>query len=261
LQLGDKESAMTLEGHEPGAEETPAPPARTRWSEDAAEDDDVLLPPYVPGARQQPASPSTGAGAGKGPVPPDGSESPREAESIESAPEAGSPDPWAGEEVAQPEPEPAAETVEPEPEPTADPGAGWGPVDYPWEPEATDEAPGGAELMEVESYGDAFGSPDDSLEDDSDLYDAYDLGEGTGSATALPDLGGGYEEPDAPALPALEPAFGEADLHAAAERLERLGDVLRSEGRAGIQRELASRDRLTALLAGVVAGYLAGLQD
>lgn len=42
-----------------------------------------------------------------------------------------------------------------------------------------------------------------------------------------------------------------------AERLERLASRLRSEGVEGVERELASSDRLTSLLAALLAGHLA----
>ena len=44
-------------------------------------------------------------------------------------------------------------------------------------------------------------------------------------------------------------------------RVEDLAAVLRAEGKAGVERALKSRDRLTSLLAGVLAGYLAGQED
>jgi hypothetical protein len=48
---------------------------------------------------------------------------------------------------------------------------------------------------------------------------------------------------------------------ALADRLEELAHRIRTEGRTGIESEMASLDRFTALVAGVVAGYLAGMGD
>lgn len=228
---------MTLEGQEPGAEETPAPPARTRWSEETAEDDDVLLPPYVPGAPREPV--------------------------------AATPEP-----EAEPEPETA-------PEPAVEPEE---PADYPWEPEGeaaevvADEAwaepsaegfagpAADAELVDLEPYEADYAAPETPAEEDVP-YGAYDLG-ATGEE-GLIDAAAEVEEEGAPelftlpgldAIPEETPA-GEPEPPEAAERLEKLAAVLRREGSAGIQREAASRDRLTSLLAGVIAGYLAGLED
>ena len=48
------------------------------------------------------------------------------------------------------------------------------------------------------------------------------------------------------------------DANDVAERLEEMARQLRSEGSAAAEAALGSADRLTALLAGVVAGYLVG---
>jgi hypothetical protein len=53
---------------------------------------------------------------------------------------------------------------------------------------------------------------------------------------------------------------GEDPVLDVADRLESLAGRLRSEGPAAVEREMASLDRLTALVAGLVSGYLAGLR-
>ncbi|HUE76581.1 MAG TPA: hypothetical protein VMM83_01440 [Longimicrobiales bacterium] len=174
---------MTLEGEGPSPEDTPAPPARTRWSEDTADDEPGLMPPYVRGGRTSAAGQS--------------------------------------ERELAPEPEiPAVEDGR----------------------EAGD--------------GDAGDFP----------FDAFDIERGGEDAWA--EAGSGVE--DTPDTAAAEGAFGTPlaegppapwSSDELAGRLERLADALRRDGRAGVERELGSGDRLTSLIAGVLAGYLARLDD
>lgn len=216
---------MTLEGQGPGEDQTPAPPARTRWSEDASDDADVLLPPYVPGRAA--AKPDARAGEAASGSPAD--EAPAAPRAVETA----SPDAWSepaesGNFVA-PEPEPVAETVEPERSASVEPEAG---------PEYEERA---------EPWV-AYGSGGE----DEFPFGAFDL-EGSGEEA-------GAEEPTeadsaAPAAAASGSLPGPDEM---AERVERLAEALRREGRPGVEREMGSEDRLTSLLAGVLAGYLAG---
>lgn len=178
---------MTHEG--PGSaspEETLAPLASTRWTEEEGVDDGGLMPPFIPGAS---ASEASAADLG-GPVAP-----------------------------AEPGPAPSS-TAEPESVGTAEerfPFGVPGPDEH--QPEragATDDFP----------------------------YDAFDLSDG-------PEADVGVSEPP------LANASG-AGVDDAAERLEDLARRLRSEGPAAAESALGSGDRLTTLLAAVLAGYLAG---
>lgn len=203
---------MTLEGHGAGGGDTPTPPARTRWAEEAADEEDLILPPYVPGAGRSAArTPEGGAPADAAPAPPE--------------PDPG--DPWGGSvDLADLEPEAASRTVEPEPVgPASEPGAS---RDYPWDDAAAATA-----------------------DEDEFPFAAFDI------------EGRGYE----PREVALEaegagpPHRRTPEAEALAERLEHLAHVLRREGPAGVEREMASRDRLTSLLAGVLAGYRARMEE
>jgi hypothetical protein len=75
-------------------------------------------------------------------------------------------------------------------------------------------------------------------------FDAFDLSGGEAEAAAAVD------EP--------AQAMGSGDADDVADRLEALARRLRDEGAGAAESALASGDRLTALLAGVLAGYLAG---
>lgn len=178
---------MTHEG--PGSaspEETPAPLASTRWTEEEGADDGGLMPPFIPGVS---ASEADAAEPG-GPVAP-----------AEPAPsESSTADPESVGTAAEPFPFGVPGTDEPQPEQAG----------------ATDDFP----------------------------YDAFDLS----------------DEPEAD-VGVSEPPFADAPgagVDDAAERLEDLARRLRSEGPAAAESALGSGDRLTALLAGVLAGYLAG---
>lgn len=67
---------------------------------------------------------------------------------------------------------------------------------------------------------------------------------------AAPAVPGAYETPGAP----------DAAIKIA-ERLEELAARLRAEGAPATAADMASSDRLTALLAGLIAGYLAGQEE
>lgn len=178
---------MTHEG--PGSaspEETPAPLASTRWTEEEGADDGGLMPPFMPGASASEAS-AAEPGVPVPPAEPGPSASPTaESESVGTA--------------AEPFPFGVPGGDEPQPEQAG----------------ATDDFP----------------------------YDAFDLSD-------EPEADVGVSEPP------LADAAG-AGVDDAAERLEDLARRLRSEGPAAAESALGSGDRLTALLAGVLAGYLAG---
>ena len=226
---------MTLEGHDRASDETPAPPARTRWQEDHPDEEDVLLPPFVPG-RSVPRAGPAAAAPSPATTPMD------EAEVAGSAPEA------------------ASSTREPE----AAPDVESSPFDFPWEqgeaeaveaePEPAPDVQGGPDLDAPGVAGPeaSAAAPAPFVADDEDEFpfDAFDI-EGDDAPAPTPEAGIG-------AGPA---AAAGTDTEALADRVESLAAVLRREGRAGVEREMTSRDRLTALVAGVLAGYLAGLED
>lgn len=231
---------MTLEGQGPG-EDRPTPPARTRPVADTAADDDVLLPPYVPGGR---------ARGGRAPEP----QEPQEDQEPEGPGGAGAAlDSW----DSEPTDEAASGTVEPEA--AADIEAS--PYDFPWD----DEGPGDA-------AGPATEEPAPVAEEDEFPFGAFDIDGSGAELDALPGLPA-EPGPDEGLVDAAEEAEttggavapaqpgGAPGPQALAARIEELAEVLRREGRVGLERELRSRDRLTSLVAGVVVGYLTGLEE
>lgn len=219
---------MTDETHGDTPEEAPAPPTSTRWSEDAVAEDDAPPPPFVPGRGGPPAEATPGA-----------------------EPAAGDRAPEGGTEPAGPEPFPfelPVEAAEREPAEAAAPEQV-----APAEEEVTEQV---APAVEEEE---AAAAATDRAEDDFpfEQFDIEGRGEAVGTpdragsaATAGSDPGGGWSPPSAP--PAAD------SIEETATLLDRMADVLRSEGEAGVRRELDSPDRLTAVLAGILAGYLAG---
>lgn len=207
---------MTLEGQGEPHGETPAPPARTRWSEGEGDEEDVLLPPYTPGRAR------TGAEQSRRAAPPPAPSSPAPARAEKPLPpDDGDPDPadpWAAApDLTEDGQETVASTVEPEPQ------------------GSVEETPYDAALPE-----------------DDFPFDAFDLG---GGDEGLVDAAIEVEEQP---VGFRGPGAGSPEV---AERLERLADALRREGRGALEREVRSPDRLTSLLAGVLAGYLAGSAD
>lgn len=261
---------MTLEGQGPGEDQTPAPPARTRWSQDDTDDADVLLPPYVPG---RPA-PKAGAQAGQAPSA-DGAE----AQPAASSGGGESDESWAESETpgtfAAPEPEAVAGTVEPERaasvEPEAEPepatASGGASGDYPWDAAGAD---GAAEAEretvpvaepEARKHADPW-PPEEPEGEDAFPFAAFDI-EGPPDDAAVGERAEpeGMQEPEESFAPGSSSSGVTAGADAMAERVERLAEALRREGRPGVEREIGSEDRLTSLLAGVLAGYLAGRED
>ena len=180
---------------------------------------------------------------------------------------------------ASPEPEPktTAETEAPTVEPTE-------PAAEPIEPE-----PAGAEATETFPFETAWGEQEAAgeegtaaeaagepaprsvgYEDEDDFpFDAFDI-EGGGeaersAAEPAPEEGvraawgeeaGGGDTGGAPAEDAEAREMAAArDL---ADRLDEMARRLRDQGGAAVREELESDDRFTALLAGLLAGYLAG---
>lgn len=239
---------MTDEAHGDTPEEGPAPPTSTRWSEDAVAEDDAPPPPFVPG-RPGPLAEAT----------------PGTEPAVEGTPEGGA-------EPTEPEPFPFELPVDAD-EPEAAEEAAAAEEDAAATDTAEDDFP--FERFDIEGRGKEAGTPDRA-----------------GSAsTAESDMGGGWSpadvleqereevlpaaaepapepepEPfrDGPAIPAhaapSSPAGPSDDdaVEEAASLLDRLADTLRGEGEAGLRREIDSPDRLTAVLAGILAGYLSG---
>lgn len=203
---------MTDESHGDGPDEAPIPPASTRWSEDALQDDDALAPPFVPG--RQESAPAREAGP---------------------------------ESVPSPEIEEAATEEE----------------SFPF------DLPAGAEVADESREETAAG---EAAEDDFP-FEQFDIEgeseEGAGAVTeaaqeplpdAAPDVIPDVQRAAGPAgTDVAEPGAAAGDTAGdVAALLDRLARTLRTEGEVGIRREMESPDRLTALLAGLVAGYLSG---
>lgn len=138
---------------------------------------------------------------------------------------------FAGDETEAPaREEPVPEVAEPERDA---PGIGTAP----------EAAPEHAEPAETEAF--PFEQPVEEASPDTDddfPVEAFDVPEFRS------------EEP-AEAAPATTPDMGAAD--AVADRLEALANRLRAEGPGALSREVEMGDRFDALLAGMVAGYLA----
>ena len=174
-------------------------------------------------------------------------------ESDEATPSPAPPPPEPGEptgaEAAPAEPtEPADEPVEPEP---AGAEAEAFPFETPWE----EEEAGPEDDAEPESADEPFAGAGGQDEDEFpfeafDIEGAYEEAAGTAEAEPEPaaDTGG---EPDAEA----REMAAARDL---ADRLEEMARRLRDQGGAAVRQELESDDRFTALLAGLLGGYLAG---
>lgn len=136
-----------------------------------------------------------------------------------------------------------------------------GPEPFPFElPVDTEERePAEAAAPEQVAPAEEAAAATDRAEDDFpfEQFDIEGRGEEVGTpdragsaATAGADTDGGWSPPSAP--PAAD------SIEETASLLDRMADVLRSEGEAGVRRELDSPDRLTAVLAGILAGYLSG---
>lgn len=202
---------MTREGQEPNPDDTFAPPASTRWSEQDAPEDAGLVAPFIPG-RTPPPGPAKRAPTG------------------DAAAD-------------------ASRTVEPEPADSPESPDSAFPFDMPW---ADEPDPGAGAPGPDEAAGGASVADDDFPVEAFEIGDDWDRGVETGPA-------GGAEEPagTGPAAEAEAGMGGAAAAAEVAERLEWLASRLREEGAEGVERELASSDRLTSLLAALLAGHLA----
>lgn len=176
-------------------EDTPAPLASTRWTEEQGGEEAELMPPFVPGQRA--AAP------------------------VEDVPESET-------RVGTSEPGPA----HPAPAPGVAEEVGGDADALPAEPSWGSE--GGAGVDEA--------APAEAPAADDFPYEAFDLS--------------GQEMEGGSGTGAEKPA--DAGTGEIAERLEELARRLRADGPAAAGEALASGDRLTSLLGGVISGFLAG---
>ncbi|HSH46729.1 MAG TPA: hypothetical protein VK966_12865 [Longimicrobiales bacterium] len=246
-------------GHDP--EEAPVPPARTRLAEESrnqAEEGDVLLPPYIPG--REPAASADESFPFEGTTPAEPEPFPFEEKAAPDVDEAFPFDEAAQEETeAFPFEEMPPEAAEPFPFDATTPEETEGGA---FEEEAGSAAAGAFPFDEPDSAG-AFPAagetaavPEDATDDFP--FEAFDLG---GGETAEPieeepAPGEMFGDPEPTDLPAPDVSTQEL-----ADRLEWLAQALRTEGREALRREVSSGDRMTALMAGVLSGYLAGQRD
>lgn len=250
---------MTDEGQEHGPDDTPAPPASTRWSEDAAEDSDAIAPPFVPGRAASDRTPVTTGERSPGAEPE--IEPGPDAEEDASSPVGGPAEddfPFeefdidgAGGETAVEPPESSDEGVgapyADEPEVA---GTAWSPADL-GHAEPREEAPGPEAGSEVE----AESEPEPEVEAESEpLWEAEPEPEPEVEPELAGAAGAGWVPGPGPTSSAAVTGAAEE----AAELLDRLSGMLRSEGEAAVRREMDSDDRLMAILAGVLAGYVSG---
>jgi hypothetical protein len=213
---------MTREGQGIGPDDTPSAPTRTQWDRAVSGPEPELLAPFVPG-RRAPSAPDAGlAGA-------EADTLREEAPELETPPVAQEPEFQDEPGVARPE-EPWADALvsdpwsDAQPEPDQEPEAPW----------ASPGEGGGAEvdLAELESVLEP--EPEPEL-----------------AAEAEPWIGADVESE-------FGAEAGEGEAAALADALEGLASRLRTEGAAGVEAAATSSDRITAVLAGFIAGYLAG---
>jgi hypothetical protein len=278
---------MTQEGQGPTPDETTRP-VTTRWSEDPLANDDDLAPPFVPG-RSAASGPAPDGAAetgedGESPFPFDSSWD-QEGEPLEAEPAS----PEAGESdfpFDQLDDEPGSED---RPDVEADrgdflPGDG-GPATTPeeavaaqpgpdgWEPfgadtEEADEADAEPDpyadsvsyadaepYQEAEPYADTVPYADVEPYPGDDAYGAAESGVEVEPSGTSEDADSGYSESwDAEVPPGEPPSV----VDEVAGLLDRLAERVREEGAAGLKAEMESADRLTSLVAGLLAGYVSG---
>lgn len=252
---------MTDETSRPTSEDTPAPPASTRWTEEPLHEDDAVASPFVPGRSAprtptQPAPTSSEAQRYYQDVAPwdEGRKDTPEAEdapAVEDAPaEARASEPVAADTTEESAPdsfpfdqfdlegedEAGDSGAAPDAEPGPAPEMGWTPGDL--NVEETAEQPAIEEPTVEEPTAEGPTAEESTAEEPA------------------------IEEPTAEepvvAGPTAREASGTEPAREAAEILERLAGLLRSEGVEAVQGEMQSADRLTSLLAGLVAGYVTG---
>jgi hypothetical protein len=229
---------MTREGQGDDPRETP-PPTSTRWTEPAMAQDDGLLPPFMPGKTRPTDADEpivTGPDSVEDLEPVQGAE-----EVVEETSEAVA---GTGEVVvhAESEDEPFPfELPETEALQWGAEEEGYVPAEDEPVPVAEWETPEPIEAPGTEPEGEPWG--DGAVEEVREEW-----AEDATAVEAAP------AEPDEPPR-TIGPA--EAEM---AERLETLAARIRAEGAAAAQAEMDSSDRLMSLVAGLIAGYLAGLE-
>jgi hypothetical protein len=237
---------MTRDGQGIGPEETP-PPTSTRWSQPEPGEDDALLPPFVPGRRDEADGAASEAGEATEPA--------ATADAVVDTPNLAVD---TTEAVSGTE-ELGVDAVDPAPVDTPEPDDGWFPFDEPVDGEPFPWA----DPPEVESEAPVEGDqPKEPV--------AESVGERMGETIEEP-----WSTDDEPWSTEADEQFAEVEAAAAqmhaeagadpmgevADRLEALAARLRDQGARGVEEGMASSDRMTALLAGLIAGYLAGLAD
>jgi hypothetical protein len=240
---------MTQEGQGPRPDETRsplAPPTSTRWSEDPVEDTPDLAPPFVPGRA---------SGPGPGPAAehiteetadavtaPEGAEAPEEPAPFpfetgdaDEADEAGMPVPASGDDFPFDQFHIQGDEEEELAPAAYDSGD--------WITEAPPEAPSDVGTPAVpdttDAADEAAGEPWDEKPDATEPW-----GEVASPAPSL--------DPIAEARPGAQDGVREE----IAAMLQHLARTVREEGEPGVRREIDSEDRLTSLIAGLLAGHL-----
>jgi hypothetical protein len=223
---------MTQDGPGRGPHDAPPPPTSTQWSGPEADDDPGLMPPFVPGRSRADRDEEPVLGTDDAMLDTDDAV----ADAPETVREGAETDLASTPDDDQPFPFDLPVAEDPLPFHGRPPG------------EAGDEPPG-IELErqeQAEASDEASGPVEVPGTDHAPWTGTAEVAESHGQ-TPAPEPG---ETADA-----VGPA---ADV---ADRLEALADRLRSEGQRGAESEMASLDRFTALIAGVVTGYLAGLRE
>lgn len=241
----------------PRPDQEPTPPASTQWSHQAetasGDDDEGLAPPFVPDGTVEPMAESA----------------PPEAAAEEPAAEGPAPAEPTTPEPMDPEAGPA-DASEPEEDPF--------PFEAGWDEEEKDPAGAGeagdefpVDAFDIEGEDEEVeeaAGPDDSAEsaEPAEPVEPVEPAEPVEPVERSPwDVGPGIrptadEEPPADARQPSE-AGGAAEQTAAADLAARLEDMaarLRDRGVEAAEVQMSSPDRFTALLAGLLAGYLSG---
>jgi hypothetical protein len=288
---------MTQDAEGTGPQDPPPPPTRTQWSQDQTIDEGGLLPPFVPGQRRPDADQQAGldsgnavletsdAGTGAGDQPTGNSDV---VDAHRGEPDVGAP---RGDDSF-----PFDISIDDE----AAPFYGWPTTDSSDESarsgDGNDEAFADLELESLEAPVGSAGQEGAEVQElevqefevqefevqefevqefevqefevhgseahESEFLEA-ELREAEGQEAEVDNAGVDFvkaAQEENGDVSQWELGAGDplADI---ASHLESLADRIRAEGRSGIEREMASLDRFSSLIAGVVAGYLAGLRE
>jgi hypothetical protein len=262
---------MTHEGQDTSPEETPPPPTSTRSPAPETDDDVELMPPFVPG-RSRPAPEGEPVLATDEAVL-DTAEGVRDvSDTAPEAAEAGGAltpeeEEGEGEEAAdEEEPFPFEFPIEEEHSRLQGEGMGQANDDAPsleiaaleslptFEHEDEPEPSGSFEMLEPEALW-APVQPDE-VEERAEVEEPTDVEE-VEEVESVAEV----EEPAEVAAGAPAPTRADVAAAEVADRLEALAGRIRAEGQNGAELEMASLDRLTSLVAALIAGYLAGIRD